>query len=188
MHILPDTDLVNLCNEGNKHAWEELIHRYERLIFYSAIRAGADPGEAEEIFQNVSLILLKNLKRIRKSLSLGAWLITVTRNECKKYWNSKQKDDKIETAVQDQGISDEISPERLAARAEDERAVRQAVDLVPEPCRKLLLLLYFQEEKLSYRQIASKMHMPINSIGPTRRRCLEKLKNILLDLGWAESE
>lgn len=62
---------------------------------------------------------------------------------------------------------------------ERQQVVRQAVAALPERCRRLITLLFYNKEELSYSDIARILKAPVNSIGPTRARCLEKLKKIL---------
>ena len=62
---------------------------------------------------------------------------------------------------------------------EQQQAVRQAVGALPERCKDLVTLLFYKKDDLSYTEIARQMDMPVASIGPTRARCLEKLKKLL---------
>ena len=172
----PDADLISQCIAGQQSAWEELIVRYEKLIYSTALRTGLAPYEADEIFQNVCMIWLKELKNLRKATSLGAWLVTTTRRECWALW----RNDKAKLEELDEKIASDESPEELAQNLEDSRKVLSAFKQLGEPCHQLLLRLYFTEEKASYAEIARDLHIPPNSLGPTRSRCLEKLKTILI--------
>jgi DNA-directed RNA polymerase specialized sigma24 family protein len=62
---------------------------------------------------------------------------------------------------------------------ERQQAVREAIESLAERCRELLTLLFYQHEEHAYSEIARRMDMPVPSVGPTRARCLEKLKKIL---------
>jgi RNA polymerase sigma factor (sigma-70 family) len=172
----PDGDLISQCIAGQQPAWEELISRYEKLIYSTALRTGLEPYLADEIFQNVCMIWLKELKNLRQAASLGAWLVTTTRRECWALWrHEKAKLEELEENI----LSDE-TPESITQHVEDSRKVLSAFKLLGEPCHQLLWRLYFNEEKSSYAEIARDLNIPINSIGPTRSRCLEKLKAILI--------
>ena len=50
-------------------------------------------------------------------------------------------------------------------------------------CRELLRLLYFDRTEPSYEQISARLQMPKGSIGPTRARCLQKMRQILQTMG-----
>jgi RNA polymerase sigma factor (sigma-70 family) len=171
-----DDELVSHCIAGQQSAWEELIARYEKLIYSTALRTGLAPYEADEVFQNVCMILLKELKQLRKTKSLGAWLVTTTRRECWALWRK----DKAKLEELDEKIASDELPEEIALHFEDAKKVLSAFKQLPDPCHKLLWRLYFDEEKSSYAEIARDLNIPPNSIGPTRSRCLEKLKTILI--------
>jgi RNA polymerase sigma factor (sigma-70 family) len=64
-------------------------------------------------------------------------------------------------------------------QTEEQQTVRDAVEQLPERCRTLLEMLYFDPRSLSYEDIAQALNMPVPSIGPTRARCLEKLRTLL---------
>jgi len=176
----PDADLISLCIAGNQSAWEVLIGRYEKLIYSIALRTGMKPGEADEVFQNVCLIWLKELKNLRNTNSLGAWLVTTTRRECWALWRRE----KYELEELNEEMASGESPEKLALSVEDAKKVLAAFKELGEPCHQLLWRLYFSEERSSYAEIAEELKISPNSIGPTRARCLEKLKTILLRKNW----
>lgn len=172
----PDDKIIAQCIAGQQSAWEELIARYEKLIYSTALRTGLQPNEADEVFQNVCLILLKELKHLRQTNSLGAWLVTTTRRECWALW----RHEKINLEELDEQFASDESPENLAQHVEDAQKVISAFKQLGEPCHQLLWRLYFNEENSSYAEIARDLNISPNSIGPTRSRCLEKLKTILI--------
>lgn len=175
-----DADLISQCLAGRIQAWEILLSRYERLIYHSAYRTGIDASEVDDVFQNVCAIWLKELSRLRDARSLGAWLVTTTRRECWRIWRRK----KVSEQQLDEHMVFDESPEKLAARAEDANLVQMAFQQLGEPCHRLLQLLYFDPDHRSYADVAKEINMPVNSLGPTRARCMEKLKSIFKKLDW----
>ena len=67
-------------------------------------------------------------------------------------------------------------PDEMVAALEEEQRVREALEAVPERCRKLLTLLYFTAPVPDYDEVARRMKMPRGSLGPTRARCLDKMR------------
>jgi RNA polymerase sigma factor (sigma-70 family) len=177
---ITDETLISQCLAGHQSAWEILISRYEKLIYYTTLRTGIDAVEADDIFQNVCTIWFKELKKLRDLRSLGAWLVTTTRRECWTRWRRKNVS---EEELNDQLACDE-SPEKLAEHAADAYIVQQAFRQLGEPCHRLLKLLYFDPNPRSYAEVSLEMDIPVNSLGPTRARCLEKLKSILQKFDW----
>ena len=69
--------------------------------------------------------------------------------------------------------------EELRILTEQQQAVRDAVGELPPRCRSLIGMLYFDTRSLSYDEISKEMGMPVASVGPTRARCLDKLRTML---------
>ncbi len=181
-----DRQLVAACLAGEPAAWEALISRYQRLIYSIPLKARLSPDDAADIFQSVSLKLYEKLATLRDHDKISSWLITTATREC---WRLAARN-RREAAPPGFGGEDDTNPTAdipaTAPLADEERemlergqAVRQAIASLPERCRELLSILFYQPEEWSYAEIAQRMNMPVPSIGPTRARCLEKLKKLL---------
>ena len=178
-----DRELVEECLADNARAWEALLARYERLIYSIPIRLGLPRHEAEEIYQTVCLILFRKLATLREHERIISWLTTTTRRECWRFGvlkNRHRRSDAAEAAdlAQDEPNAEQLAYERRMADQRHEIMWR-ALSELPEKCRDLLVMLFYLEEELTYEDIAEQMHMPESSIGPTRGRCLQKLRKIL---------
>lgn len=180
-----DRELVEACLTNDSGAWECLIVRYERLIYSIPIRLGVSPEEAGDIFQCVCLILFKKLATLRNHERISSWLITTTRRECWRVGALKQRD-AISASMDDLTGLDRAnihSAERVAyerrVAEEQKEIVREAILALPEKCRELLIMLFYLGEEPTYKEISEQLEMPESSIGPTRARCLEKLKKLL---------
>jgi RNA polymerase sigma factor (sigma-70 family) len=143
--------------------------------------------DANDIFQNVSLLLWENLGRLRDRARLGAWLAVTTRRESWRMMRQHRPD----TMVLEERKLEENLP--TGPRSEDEflelerqSQVRAAIGSLESPCRDLLSLLFYIEPRPSYSEIAQSLSIPEGSIGPTRSRCLEKLMKILEEMGFAD--
>lgn len=183
-----DRQLIAACLEGETDAWEALISRYQRLIYSIPLKARLSPDDASDIFQSVSLKLYEKLATLRDHDKISSWLITTATREC---WRLSARN-RREAAPAGFGGEDDVDPmaeiPATAPLADEERealergqAVRQAVESLPERCRDLVTMLFYQPDECSYSEISKRMKMPVSSIGPTRARCLEKLKKLLQD-------
>jgi RNA polymerase sigma factor (sigma-70 family) len=185
-----DDALIRACRAGDEHAWKMLVERYRRLIHSVLVVAYRLPEpEAEEVFQRVVVKLFENIGRLKSSGSLPAWLITVTRNECRRYlrlarrW-SQPNDENEPHEPQDD------PPDVVGAlhTIDCEHRLALAFERLDEPSRTLLSALYLEEPAPSYTEIAMRLGRPIGSLGPTRARCLKKLRRIYLELGGREND
>jgi len=166
-----DSELVERCLAGDQSAWTELIARYQRLVYSVARALCPDPDDTADVFQYTCLDLYKGLKEVRDVKALPAWLITVTRRRAISVMRAR-----IPVGSSDEAA---IEPVDVIRTIEHEHAVERALDLLSPRCRELINLLYFNASQPSYVDISNKLGMPVASIGPTRARCLDKLRKLL---------
>jgi RNA polymerase sigma factor (sigma-70 family) len=186
--ILPDAELIEACLEGSGQAWEALLVRYQRLIYSIPLRYGLHLHDANDVFQNVSLLLWENLGRLRDRSRLGAWLSVTTRRECWRLLRQhRQQAVASEGSALDEHIPAGPQSEETFLRMERQSQVRAAIEHLELPCRELLTMLFYVEPRPAYSQIAERLMLPEGSIGPTRSRCLDKLMKILENMGFADA-
>lgn len=179
-----DQELIEACLKGDHLAWETLIVKYQRLIYSIPIKIGLSPEDSADVFQSVCLKLVEGLSRLRNQERLASWLITSTTRESWRVSGSKRRMTSIDIR-DDDGVA---SPEPVASgplpsethiHIEQQQIVREAVAGLPVRCRDLITMLFYEKDELKYSDIAQRMNIPPSSVGPTRARCLEKLKRIL---------
>jgi RNA polymerase sigma factor (sigma-70 family) len=181
-----DEALVLACRQGDADAWSSLIDRYQRLIYTIPRRAGLDEDQAADVFQRTFTRLLENLDRIRRPDCIHAWLVTTARRETLQLIRQQRAEpllaytDHPASRLQSESIPD-VSPlpNEILETLEEQHLVRTVLAEVDERCRCLLTLLYYRSDSLSYAEIASLLDMPEGSLGPTRARCLGKLRRLL---------
>ena len=173
-----DPELVALCLKGDAQAWEALIMRYRRLIYSVPVRFGFTTADAADVFQAVCVKLLEHLHEVKDESKVSSWLITTTTRQCLHVRSLKQREGNTDEDFEEPpDPGDNI--EEIRIMTEQQQTVRQAVDQLSERCRTLIEMLYFDQRSLSYDEIGQLMGMPVSSIGPTRARCLDKLRTIL---------
>ncbi len=181
-----DHSLVLGCLAGDRRAWEDLVRRYARLLYGIARRYGLSEDEAADVFQTVCLRLIQNLEKLRDDQHLTGWLITSTRNECghvlRKKWRENTAEDSESLLQSATGAGP--SPDEEVLRLEEGHIVRLAVEELDPRCRQLLELLYLEETPASYTEVSQKLSISLGGIGPTRARCLDRLRKKLLQRGF----
>lgn len=181
-----DEALVLRCRTGDAAAWEMLILRYQRLIYSIPRRAGLDEELAADVFQRVCELLLHHLPQLEQPNRIGAWLATTARRES---WRVSRRQRVALPSLDDALATDEATqipdqaplPDEVLLRLEEQHRVRLALGALDERCRQLLELLFAQPEAPSYGEIAAVLGTSEGSIGPTRARCLQKLRRLLED-------
>lgn len=163
-----ESSLVSLCLAGDRDAWVLLIDRYRRLIYSVARHTVRDPGVADDVFQEVCLELYRHLDEVRDPQALPKWLITVTRRLSFRALDRCLS----ETGAQvDLRIAESAPPD-----FERRFWIEQALGQLCGRCRALVEMLYFDPDQPSYQDVADRLGMPVSSVGPTRARCLQKLR------------
>lgn len=174
-----DERLVEACLSGDQRAWEALIHRYKRLIYSFPRRYGATPPDAADVFQLVCAELFSALPRLRRHLSLRAWIMTVSSHQAyhwkRRHLRRAQREQEVDAVVL--GVPD--PPSATLEASEEAAAVRAAVAQLPERDRALVQLLFYEDPPVPYHDVAARLGLAIGSIGLVRARCLRKLERIL---------
>jgi RNA polymerase sigma factor (sigma-70 family) len=178
-----DTQLVAQCLKGKESAWEVLIEKYKNLIFSIPLRYGFPEEESADIFQSVCMDLLAELPCIKEPQALAAWLIQVTRNKC---FHRKQALQRHE--VQEIGDHDPPAPsddaDNLASQVQQDQLMREALADLPDQCRELVHMLFFETPPRPYDEVAKTLHLARGSVGFVRKNCLNKLRERLENLGY----
>ena len=175
---MADPDLVARCLGGDSLAWETLIMRYRRLIFSIPNRFGFAPSDCSDVFQTVCVKLIEHLADLRDEEKVSAWLITTTTRHCIHVRSIKQRSVSDEERLEETPAPGETA-EEIRVRTDRQQKVRDTIRDMSGRCRYLLELLYFDPSNPSYVEIGERLNMPVPSIGPTRARCLDKLRVLL---------
>lgn len=175
---LTDQELVSLCLKGEGQAWEALIVRYRRLIFSIPVRFHFSSADAADVFQAVCLKLIEHLHELKDDTKVPAWLVTTTTRQCL-YVRSQRSRESVQAEEFEEPADPEEDVESIRIQSEQDQTVRDAVEQLPDRCRGLIELLYFDKLSPSYEDIGRQLDMPVASIGPTRARCLDKLRTLL---------
>lgn len=175
-----DGSLLESCRAGDDRAWRLLVDRYVRLVYSIPLNFGLSPVDADDVTQATFAILMSSLKAIESEDRLGAWLATVARRQTWRHVERMRREAPVDEPV---GVAaDEATASR---RVEDMEWLHQGLGRLDDRCARLLLALYFTPEPRPYTEVAVELGLPVGSIGPTRGRCLDKLRAILTDLDQA---
>ena len=172
--------LVRGARAGDSGCWDELVERFTPLLWSVARGFRLDAAAAADVVQTTWLRLVENLGSVREPERVGSWLATTARRECLAVLRHAGRT--VPT--------DGIELDRVDAAAEpldagllrDERAAElwAALAAVPDRCQRLLRVLA-ADPPPSYAQVAAALDMPVGSIGPTRGRCLDRLRTALAE-------
>lgn len=177
-----DTDLVRRASAGSQEAWEELVSRYSGLLWAVARSCRLNDAASADVVQTAWLRLVENLGRIRDPETIGAWLCTTTRREALRLLKIRTRECPSELLDQADRPSEQVDVQDFTADRDRDARVRAAFRRLPERDRLLLGLLMLSPPA-GYREVAAALQVPVGSVGPTRARCLARLRCELTALG-----
>lgn len=171
--------LVRRAVEGEHWAWERLVDQYARLIWAITRDFKLVESDAADVFQATWLRLLEHIDRLEQPDRVGSWLAATARNECLRSMAARKR---VMLVHDDATLKDDVTrgseiDEGLLAE-ERAQAVRDALSRLPWRWRRLVELL-MADPPVSYAEISDQLDLPVGSIGPTRGRCLARLRVLL---------
>jgi RNA polymerase sigma factor (sigma-70 family) len=195
LDTLSDAELFLRCRDGSQPAWNALVRRFQRLVYTVPRRAGLSEAQAADVFQVAFSRLFEHIDRIDDPARVRAWLVTTAKRETLRLLEQNRRmaepvagpasdaegetDDDVGTTALDNLVDPSPLPDALLDELQQQDRLHRALALLDERSRALLTLLFLQDETPSYSDIAQRLQMPEGSIGPTRARCLQRLRDLL---------
>ena len=177
--------LVVRASESDPGAWNEIVERYAPLVWSICARFQLSNHDSEDVGQNVWLLLVEQLGKLREPAALPGWLATTTHRECLRVVTAARRSEQRGTRLDDalQFVDDTVIEEEILM-AERNAGLRAALAELPPRCQQLLAMLV-SDPPNSYAEISETLNIPVGSIGPQRARCLERLRksSALIALG-----
>ena len=175
------TAAFNRWIAGDPHGLDDLVAVMTPVLWHVVRAYRLSDSAAEDVIQNTWLALVRRRSAILDPVAVGGWLTTTARREA---WRTAGataptpvEDDDLALALPREG-----SAEDSVVQHDEGDRLWAAVDGLPERCRRLLRVVAF-ENRPDYRELATELGMPVGSIGPTRGRCLAKLRVALIEAG-----
>jgi len=169
------------ARNGDRQAAEELVTRLSGMVVATVRKAGVLPGSTDDVAASVWLKLFEKADRVANPEAVAGWLRTTAWNESMQ-WHRKRKglvlaatEDGFEVPVVDPGFENVEITEETQGRLSAIRAVWGGLN---ERCRKILALKT-QEPRLTNKQVAVELGVPMGSVGPTYSRCLDRIRALL---------
>ncbi|NUU17831.1 sigma-70 family RNA polymerase sigma factor [Cellulomonas humilata] len=164
---------------GDTGAIEEMVHELNPLLWHVARSQGLDAPTAADVVQTAWLELVRRLDDIRVPEALTGWLATVTRHEAARVHQRARKVVPTDTTalLDTPDPGPDVSDDLLAR--ERAQSLWRCFGQLSERCQQLLRVVA-QVDRPDYAAISEAMGMPHGSIGPTRGRCLTRLRELLL--------
>src|SRR5215467_14635256 len=170
-------ELVTRARTGDQQAWDVLVERYSPLIWSICRHYGLSRADTEDVGQRIWLQFVNYLGAIRDPAALPGWLTTTTRRECNRVARSA-RGPQAAGQLLDENIPDKQirTAEQELLAAERHAALHEAFTCL-SPARQQLMAMLIEDPPVPYTEISARLGIPVSSIGPTRRRCLDQLRH-----------
>ena len=168
---------------GDARAADDLVRLMTPVLWHTVRAYGLDRMLAEDVVQATWVTLLRRRDTIHDPLAVAGWLTTCARREAWRVGRSQQRARPTDDVALEPLLENAESAEHHAHLGDRDRRLWRAIAALDERCRRLLRIVAF-EERPDYARIAVDLRMPVGSIGPTRGRCLGKLRTALEADGW----
>lgn len=173
------------ARDGDRGAFDEVVRELNPLLWQVVRAQGLGAEEAADVIQTAWLELVRGLQQIRSPQALTAWLITVARREAWRVRTRSRRQAPANMTMLESAPDPAPEPDQSLLADERDRVLWRHFQRLPERCRMLLRVIAYADRP-DYATVAEALGMPRGSIGPTRGRCLAKLREMLLaDPAWS---
>lgn len=167
---------------GEALALDDLVAVMTPVLWHIVRAYRLSPEAAEDVVQTTWLALVQHRSTILDPTAVGGWLTMTARREAWRVAKAGSRSRPEDDEVLSMRLPVQRSAEESAVASDRRTRLWGAVDTLPERCRRLLRIVAF-EDRPDYARLAADLDMPVGSIGPTRGRCLAKLRVALIELG-----
>jgi RNA polymerase sigma factor (sigma-70 family) len=167
---------------GDPSALDELVRVMSPILWHVVRATGLDREQSEDVVQTAWLALVRSAATVGDPQAVARWLCTTARREAWRVKKTSGRSLAVEDDTLDWHLPSQPSPESEVVLNDEQSRLWESLGNLPERCQKLLRIVAM-EPRPDYARIAGELKMPIGSIGPTRGRCLDKLRNELLRTG-----
>jgi RNA polymerase sigma factor (sigma-70 family) len=168
--------------DGDDEGLNDLVRLLSPVLWQVVRATGLDRERAEDVVQTTWIALVDHAESISSPQAIAAWLCTSARREAWRAGRLANRERPVEDEILAHGLPDHESPEQQVLLDDEAQLLRQCLDRLPDRCQKLLRIVA-AGPRPNYTDIADTLGMPVGSIGPTRGRCLDKLRQELTSAG-----
>lgn len=174
-----DARLVARCLAGEARAWDALVRRHERLVYAIGRSYRLADEDLGDLFQDVFAALHRGLPRLRDGRTLCRWLSSTSDRMARTLALRRRREQALSAPAHE--ITDILadpgpSPAAELEALEAQQRVRMALAGLAPRCQKLLHALYYEDPTPAYAELSRRLGVPIGSLGPTRARCMDRLR------------
>ncbi len=181
-----DLELVKRAKENDPRAFEVLLKKYHKSVYYMLLKMVNNANDAEDLTQEAFAKAFNSLHKFDSKYAFSTWLFRIATNNCIDFIRKKR----IQTVSIDSSYENDegdnmtfdikdpaLSPDDLMLKKQRKEYLKKAVDRLPAKYKKLVELRYFQE--LSYEEVSQELELPLGTVKAQLFRARELLSQEL---------
>ena len=177
-------DVFDRYRRGDTDAMGELVGMLTPILWHTVRAQRLDRESTEDVLQTTWLALVAHANSISDARAVLQWLLVAAKREAWRVLRNQNRQTPQDIEEDSIATPDSQLPEQLALLGADQQLLWTHFAALPERCRQLLRVIAFSDRP-DYAELARSLGMPIGSIGPTRGRCLAKLRaGLTADARW----
>ena len=184
MRLLTDQEMIALCRNGDREAFNALVLKYEKQVFNIAYGMLSDYEDASDAAQDVFIKVYRSIASFRGQSSFSTWLYRICSNVCNDMLRKRQRrgisislDNDEEDNPASHLPSEEPTPAERLEESERSRAVREAINGLRKEYREIIV--FSDMEQLSYEEIAKILRCPVGTVKSRLNRARNALRKKL---------
>jgi RNA polymerase sigma factor (sigma-70 family) len=174
--------LFERWRDGEREALDDLVRLLSPMLWQVVRASGLDAATSEDVVQTTWLTLVRSGDSIAQPRAVAGWLCTAARRESWRVARQSTRQRPVEDETIARRLPVEPAPETRVVLDDDNARLWDCLHKLSERCQRLLRIVA-AESRPDYSAIATELDMPVGSIGPTRGRCLDKLRRELVNAG-----
>jgi RNA polymerase sigma factor (sigma-70 family) len=167
---------------GDAAALDDLVRVMSPILWHVVRATGLDREQSEDVVQTAWLALVRSADSVGDPQAVARWLCTTARREAWRVKKVSARSNPVDDEALEWHLPQQASPESEVVLNDEQSRLWGSLGALSERCQRLLRIVAM-EPRPDYARIAGELKMPIGSIGPTRGRCLDKLRNELARTG-----
>lgn len=181
-----DRKLIQAAKDGDEKAYERLMKKYQKSVYYLALKMVRNDEDAEDLTQESFAKAFASLNSFDPKFAFSTWLFRIATNSCIDYIRRK----KLMTMSLDTGTKTEDggnmvmqiedhgrTPYEQYLRSQRHEYLNIALGRLPERYKKLVELRYYKE--YSYEEVAEELNLPLGTVKAQLHRARELLNQEL---------
>ncbi|MEL6255354.1 MAG: sigma-70 family RNA polymerase sigma factor [Bacteroidota bacterium] len=184
-----DRELVAAAQKGENKAFETLLKKYRKSVYYLLLKMVKNADDAEDLTQEAFAKAFNSIEKFDSKFAFSTWLFRIATNNCIDFIRKKRVQTiSIDSSIEgDDGSSmrfdvkdENLDPNETMLKQQRKRYLNMAIERLPEKYRTLVELRYFRE--LSYEEVATELSIPLGTVKAQLFRARELLNQELKNL------